>query len=189
MIHIKKIATLLILSLFITNFASAGVNDDVLGNARKLVEEKKYNQAIEEYKKISDWLRRDPGLVIEFARVYTYADRHQEAIMLFEEVRSKYPDREAEILRELGDQYKWKGDYKSAIEAYEKAMKNNPADIISKKGLIEAIDWDKKQKERTAKYSEVLDHTTSIEVRPETNDDMLAYARKLVEGKKYEQAI
>jgi tetratricopeptide (TPR) repeat protein len=184
-----KITAIFFFVLFIASLASAGTNDDILGRARKLVEEKKYGQAIEEYKKINDWLRRDPGLVIEFARVYTYSDSHDDAIRLFEEVRTTHPDREAEILRELGDQYKWKGDYKSSIEAYEKAMKNNPADIVVKRGLVEAIDWDKKQKERAAKYNEVLDAAGPIAARPETNDDILGNARKLVEEKKYEEAI
>jgi tetratricopeptide (TPR) repeat protein len=188
--RISKIAAIIILTAFISGIAVAETNDDILSLARKLVEEKKYDRAIEEYKKIDTWLRHDPGLVIELARVYTYADRHPQAIMLFEETRNAHPDREAEILRELGDQYKWNGDYKSSIEAYEKAMKNNPADIVSKRGLIEAVAWDKKQKERAARYNEVLDKkTSSIVDRPETNEDILNRARKLVEEKKYDRAI
>jgi tetratricopeptide (TPR) repeat protein len=188
--YVLKVTIIVLLAASIAGTAIAETNDEILSRARKLVEDKKHDQALEEYKKIDAWLRHDPGLVIELARVHTYADHHPQAIMLFEEVRSTHPNREAEILRELGDQYKWNGDYESSIAAYEKAMKNNPADIVSKRGLLEALVWDKKQKEKTANYNEVFDKKTSAIVdRPETNDDILKLARKLVEEKKYEQAI
>ncbi len=192
MIRKRVVVLIMFLSvIFISALSFAGDDpDSILASARKLVEEKKYDEAIAEYEKIDAWLRHDPGLVIELARVNTYADHHPQAIMLFEEVRATHPSREAEILRELGDQYKWNGDYESSIKAYEKAMKNNPADIVSRRGLVEAAAWDKKQKERAANYSEVLDkNTSSIVDRPETNDDILNRARKLVEEKKYGQAI
>ncbi|MFA5272491.1 MAG: hypothetical protein WC412_09185, partial [Candidatus Omnitrophota bacterium] len=83
--------------------------DDSLRQARKLVDDKSYAEALDVYSRIGKELRRDPGLVIEWARVYTYADRHEEAIKLFEEVLSNYPERSSEILRELADQYKWSG--------------------------------------------------------------------------------
>lgn len=190
MTRVFKTAAILVLAAIAAAPALADPNDDMLGAARKLVEEKKYDQAIEEYKKIDTWLRHDPGLVIEFARVYSYADMHSEAIRLFEEVRATHPERETEMLRELGDQYKWSGDLEKAIEVYEKALKNGSNDPDVTKGLAEAVAWRDKRAEDKAKYNEVINKTPSpMGINPKTSDDVLAYARKLVEEKKYDQAI
>lgn len=78
--------------LFISNLAFADDGfDESLSKARKLVEEKSYSAALDAYSRISERLRKDPGLVIEWARVYTYADKHAQAIKLFEEIRLAYP--------------------------------------------------------------------------------------------------
>ena len=74
--------------LWLTGWTYGQTLDPVLrlGQARLLVEQKQYPAALEIYTEIESWLWRDPGLIIEMARVQTYADRHAEAIRLFEAV-------------------------------------------------------------------------------------------------------
>ena len=61
---------------------------------------KEYAKALEIYNNLEEWIRKGPSLIIEWARVYTYADKHAEAIALFEEIRRDYPEFEKDIIRE-----------------------------------------------------------------------------------------
>ena len=90
----KLAAHLLALGLLLSQgtISLAGTPEETLERARELVSEKQYDAALSEYEKIADWLWRDPGLVIERARVYAYADRHKEAIELYEEVLDEHPE-------------------------------------------------------------------------------------------------
>ncbi len=130
--------------------------NETLAQARKMVEEKQYNYALEIYSKISNWLKNDPGLIIEQARVYTYADKHQEAIVLFEEVRSKYPEKEKEICFELAQQYKWNEEVKKSIPVYYKALDYFPADTRIELELAQALAWDKRHQEAIQRYNLIL---------------------------------
>ncbi|MBF0121810.1 MAG: tetratricopeptide repeat protein [Candidatus Omnitrophica bacterium] len=103
--------------------------DDQLRTARSFVEQKAYAQALQIYVRIESQLRQDPGLLIEWARVYTYADDHAQAIKLFEELRATYPERSEEILRELGDQYLWSGQIPKAIAVYKEALLSPESDL------------------------------------------------------------
>jgi len=133
------------------------VNSDMLNSARRYVEQKSYDEAIQRYSRISSWLRTDPNLLIEWARVYTYADRHSEAIKIFEEIRKDYPGRTKEILRELADQYKWSGRQNKAVEVYREILKNNPTDSDCRLALAQSLAWSNKHKEALTEYDTVLD--------------------------------
>ncbi|OGX10996.1 MAG: hypothetical protein A2351_04060 [Omnitrophica bacterium RIFOXYB12_FULL_50_7] len=129
---------------------------DRLGKARKLVEEKKYGDALKTYTEIIAQLLTDPGLLIEWARVYTYADRHREAIELFEKVRKEYPDREKQIIRELADQYKWNGQLTQAIAVYQRGLELDPGNLQIELGLAQALAWDGQHKEALKSYDKGL---------------------------------
>jgi len=138
-INLKFIIFLFVV-LFISSIAFADDNfDESLSKARKLVEEKSYTAALEAYSQISEGLHRDPGLVIEWARVYTYADKHMEAIKLFEQIRAMYPQRSAEIIRELADQYKWSSQVPKAIDVYNEGLVLKVKDLQIFLGLAEAL--------------------------------------------------
>jgi tetratricopeptide (TPR) repeat protein len=127
-----------------------------LGRARRFVDEKSYTAALDVYSRMSERLRGDPGLVIEWARVYTYADKHDEAIKLFEEIRAQHPERSAEILRELGDQYKWSGKTSQAVDVYKEAIASKVEDIQVYLGLAEAFFWNNQKKEALRIYESAL---------------------------------
>lgn len=156
-----KRTTLFIFVFFFSLCLGAGVfaEDDFnneLGRARRLVEQKSYSEALKVYASISEGLRKDPGLIIEWARVYTYADNHEEAIKLFEEVRSAHPERSAEIVRELADQYKWSGKISQAVKAYKEALTSKVEDLQVYLGLAEVLFWDNQKSEALQIYDAAL---------------------------------
>ena len=139
----------------VSAFGEDSFNDE-LSKARHLVDQKSYSEALNIYANISEGLRKDPGLMIEWARVYTYADKHENAIKLFEEVRSEHPERSAEILRELADQYKWSGQIPKAIEVYKEALASKVEDLQVYLGLAEAFSLNNQKSESLQIYDAAL---------------------------------
>lgn len=137
-------------------FAEDGFNES-LSKARKLVDDKSYVSALDVYSSISEGLRRDPGLVIEWARVYTYADKHTEAVKLFEEVRLVHPERSDEIIRELADQYRWNGQKSEALQIYDQILKRLPNNTDALLGKADILSLQDKLEESYLLYQNVLD--------------------------------
>ncbi len=177
----------LILAFFIgaclvgSAFADDNFNNE-LSKARSLVEKKAYSEALEVYPGISEGLRKDPGLVIEWARVYSYADKHEEAIELFEEVRSTHPERTNEIIRELAEQYKWSGQIPKAIEVYKEGLALKVEDQRIFLGLAEALVWNDKKSEAIEIYDVALNRW------PDNLDALLGKANVLSFQDKLEES-
>ncbi|MFA6186780.1 MAG: tetratricopeptide repeat protein [Phycisphaerae bacterium] len=178
-IHILFI---LFISIFFTTAAFCDSFNDELSKARKFVEQKSYSEAIKIYTSISPELHKDSGLIIEWARVYTYADNHQEAIKLFEEVRSTHPERSAEIIRELADQYRWNGQRAKAVEVYKEALALKLEDPQIYLGLADALFSDDKKNEALQIYSEALERW------PDNTNAMLGKANVLSHLDKLEKS-
>jgi len=163
------------------------VEPDPLGKARKLVDEKSYNAALEIYDGLNAELSKDPGLMIEWARVYTYANRHPQAITIFERVRKEYPEKEKDVLRELGDQYKWNDQLDRSIEIYRRGLELDPGNLQIEIGLAQVLAWDRRRKEAIRTYDEVLakdpNNTNALLGKAEVLswDDKLEKARKIYE--------
>ena len=142
-------------------WARAADSADSLDQARRLVEQKQYSQALTIYESIGPWLREDADRLIEWARVNTYADRHATAIELFEHVRLRYPQRSGEILRELGDQYTWHGQLPKAIDVYRQALQRNENDLPSRLGLARALVWGEQFEPALVEYTRALQQDPS----------------------------
>lgn len=157
----KKYRFLFLLFIFLfcvsSVFADEGFNQS-LTKARKLVEEKSYIPALEIYSGISEGLRKDPDLVIEWARVYTYANKHEEAIKLFEEVRLSHPERSGEILGELADQYRWSGKIPQALKIYNEIFALKVEDLRVFLGFGETLLWNNQKAEALKIYDAALKH-------------------------------
>jgi tetratricopeptide (TPR) repeat protein len=128
----------------------------ILDEARKLTDQKLYDQALEKYASIKDRLLKDAGLLIEWGRVHTYADYHPEAIKIFVQVIRDFPQRAKEIYRELGDQYKWNGQWGLSIQAYLKALENQPGDTDLLLGLAQAYSWNGQKRKALLEYNNIL---------------------------------
>ncbi|MFA5144527.1 MAG: tetratricopeptide repeat protein [Candidatus Omnitrophota bacterium] len=180
--NIHVLFALFISACFVTSaFGEYSFNDE-LSKARRLVEQKSYNEALKIYANISGELRKDPGLMIEWARVYTYADNHEEAIRLFEEVRSAHPERSAGILRELADQYKWSGRVSQAMKVYKEAITLKAEDLEAYLGLAEAFFWNGQRSESLEIYDEILKRW------PDNTDALLGKANVLSFQDKLEES-
>ncbi len=148
--------SLFISMCFIANvFAEDSFNEE-LSKARQLVEQKSYDKALKVYMNISEGLHKNTGLTIEWARVYTYANKHGEAIKLFEEVRSMHPERSTEVLRELAEQYKWNGQIPKAIAVYREGIALGVEDLRMLLGLAEALFWNGQKNEALQIYDTIL---------------------------------
>ena len=151
------------IAVFIIFFCalSAFADDDFNGSlakARRLVEEKSYIAALDLYSKIDEGLGKDPGLMIEWARVYTYANKHEEAIKLFEKVRISFPERSNEILRELADQYRWNGQSAEALRIYDQILNNSPDNKDALLGKADILSLQDKLEESYIAYQNVLNN-------------------------------
>ncbi|MEI8348919.1 MAG: tetratricopeptide repeat protein [Candidatus Omnitrophota bacterium] len=179
----KQFIFVFFISLFFV--ASVFGEDDFnneLSKARSLVEQKSYSEALKIYSSISEGLRKDPGLIIEWARVHTYADNHEEAIKLFEEVRSAHPERSPEVLRELADQYKWSSKTSQAIKVYKEALALNAENLQVYLGLAEAHFWNDQRNEALQIYDEALKRW------PDNTDALLGKANILSFQDKLEES-
>lgn len=127
-----------------------------LQKARMLVEKEKYAEAIAVYGSVRAVLDTDPGLLIELARVYSYADQHKEAIALFEQVREKHPQQTPIFVRELGDMYTWNRQLDKAVETYREGIRGNPEDVASHLGLARALGWMGLHRDALREYDVIL---------------------------------
>lgn len=174
-----------LLSLFLYSSLALGADDfsETLAKARRYVDEKSYTKALGEYEKIKNQFTKDPGLLIEWARVYTYANKQTEAIKLFEEIRSSFPDQSALFLRELADQYKWNEQLTKSIEIYHLALKNDRNDLKAILGLAQALSWNGERKEALKEFDHILkDH-------PDNRDAIIGKAEILSWEDQLEQAL
>jgi len=154
--RLSSLIFLISLSLVSCVFAEDSFNQELV-RARQLVNEKSYGQALEVYAAIKDGLAADPGLLIEWARVYTYADRHPEAIKLFEQVRAQHPELADQILRELADQYRWNNQSYEALNLYEEILKRSPGNTDALLGKADILSYQDKLEEAYVLYQSVLD--------------------------------
>ncbi|MBN1872410.1 MAG: tetratricopeptide repeat protein, partial [Candidatus Omnitrophica bacterium] len=129
--------------------------------ARAYVDLKEYNRALDIYSGIEPWIRKGPSLMIEWARVCTYADKHKEAIELFEEVRRDYPENEKELIRELAEQYKWDGQYEKSIETYKRGLSIDPDNMALQLGMAQAYAMSGRHEEAMESYDLLLEKDPS----------------------------
>ena len=134
-----------------------------LQRAQDLVEQERYDDALSEYEKIAEWMQKDPELMIELARVHTYADNHAEAIALFEQVRQRYPNYEKEIIAELADQYAWSGQRSEAVMLFRQALEQEPGNVEYRVRLGKALARFEQYDQAIAEYDFILDeHPQSV---------------------------
>ena len=195
-----------VLLTFTASLSQAQIPERRLDKARALVEQKKHNKAIDEYLKIRKWLQRDPGLLIEMARVYTYASRHAEAVELFEYIKKSHPAQAGEFKQELADQYAYlalnaarqlieKKEYAGALKEYLKISVLESKDPSLTVEHARALSYAGMHTEAISLFNRALAQQPKLksELKSDLKDQksflLLAEARELVIKKKYAQAI
>ncbi|MFC1724078.1 YaiO family outer membrane beta-barrel protein [candidate division KSB1 bacterium] len=92
--------------------------------AKKFMEEKKYQKAIETYQKI---LLQTPGdfeIQKDLAKVYSWLNDYDESIKIYDSILKKYPD-DLDIKLQLGLVYAWKTDYDKAEHIFKDIIESS----------------------------------------------------------------
>jgi tetratricopeptide (TPR) repeat protein len=101
--------------------AAGAAQAQTLPQARTLVDAKQYTQALPIFEAL---LREQPGntdLLIEAARVYGFADRHEEAVATYRRVIEVDPGRARDVTASLAWQTLWLRDAKAALPLFAEA--------------------------------------------------------------------
>lgn len=100
---------------------------DGLGEARALVDQKRYAEAIRTYDSLLAADPRQVDLLIEVARVHAWADRHATSAALYRRALEAAPARRHDILLPLAWQLAWDGRHDEAIPLFREAATDVPA--------------------------------------------------------------
>jgi tetratricopeptide (TPR) repeat protein len=149
--------TFFILIAVVLAFVTYGFADQTqIDVARQRVKERAYDEALSLYSASAAFVRTDPALMIEWARVYSYNNMHAEAIVLFEEIRQRYPETEKDIIFELANQYKWNDAVRESLPVYRKALEYFPDNSEIKKQYGEALAWSGEYRAAVTVYDDIL---------------------------------
>lgn len=98
-----------------------------LGEARLLVEQRRYAEAITLYDALLTERPADADLLIEAGRVNAWADRHDAAARLYQQTIATAPARRHDVLLPLAWQFAWAGRHAEAIPLFREAAQQLPA--------------------------------------------------------------
>lgn len=98
-----------------------------LGEARLLVDQKRYAEAIAVYESLLSERPGQADLLIEAARVHAWADRHPPAARLYQQVLAAAPLRRHDVLLPLAWQLAWAGRHDEAIPHFQEVAQQVPA--------------------------------------------------------------
>jgi Flp pilus assembly protein TadD len=100
---------------------------------------------------------------VDSARVAAGEDRHGDAIRWYRRAIAIHPPLEADLGRELGNQYTWAEKPDTAIQWYQSYLSHHPDDVESKIGVARALAWDGRLDEAIAAYQALLPRDDEFE--------------------------
>lgn len=107
-------------------FSLSALGDD-LAQARTLVDQKRYAEAIAVYDTLLAARSGQADLLIEAARVNAWADRHPPSARLYQQALDAAPDRRYDVLLPLAWQLAWGGRHDDAIPLFGEVAQRVPA--------------------------------------------------------------
>lgn len=154
-----------------------------LVNARALVEQKRYNEAIAEFDILIQASPANADLLIEAARVNAWADRHPQSAALYRKVIANAPQRRADVILALAWQLAWDNHHREAIPLFrEAAVVNEAQQTEALHGLAESLTATDQLPEALAIYSQLSTNTTDLKAHK-------GEARVLLWLDRYDEAI
>ncbi len=149
-----RTAPLLLLSLSVLwpGLSCAGMRED----ARQLVDQKNFPSALKMYDRLLAGKPDDTDLLIEAARVNAWADRHKEAIAIYQRVLDVAPQRRNDVLRPLAWQLTWSGRHQDAATLFRESLAADPVNRESRHGLAEALSNDNRLAEALGEYQKLI---------------------------------
>lgn len=137
-----------------------------LVNARALVEQKRYHEALAEFDTLIQVSPANTDLLIEAARVNAWADRHPESAALYRQVIAVAPARREDVVLPLAWQLAWGNQHHEAIPLFrEAASKNGTQKTEALYGLAESLAATNQLPEALAIYTALSAQTTELKAR------------------------
>lgn len=129
-----------LLSLLAALTFSLSALGDGLAEARTLVDQKRYAEAIALYDALLEAQPGQTDLLIEAARVNAWADRHPSSARLYQQVLDTAPGRRYDVLLPLAWQLAWGGRHDDAIPLFQEVAQQVPAQKSeARHGLAESL--------------------------------------------------
>ncbi len=160
-----------------------GVAADQLQDARVLVQQRQYARALHAYAPLLRQKPDDANLLIEVARVNGWADRHAQAIALYQRVLHVAPVRRDDVLLPLAWQLVWANRPAQAIPYFENYLQRHPHHPHAQLGLAGALAAAGRPDAAVTSYDRVLAAV------PENWNALLGKARVLVQQRQYARAL
>lgn len=137
-----------------------------LGQARALVEQKRYAEAIAAYDALLAERPGDADLLIEAARVHAWADDHPSSARLYQQALQAAPDRRHDILLPLAWQLAWGGHHDDAVSLFREASREIPAQRgEALHGLAESLAARNQLQQALEIYQELASDPTDLRAR------------------------
>ena len=134
-----------------------------LGNARALVEQKRYNDAITEFNVLIEASPANTDLLIEAARVNAWADRHPQSAALYRKVVERAPLRRGDVILPLAWQLAWDNRHEEAIPLFrETATLAGAQQTEALHGLAESLAATNQLPEALGVYRQLSTNTADL---------------------------
>lgn len=199
--NILKIITLLVLSLAIfrgepdsafavsenTQDRQQGFLEEIpdwqarLELARLLSYTERYEEAVEQYRRV---IRKNPDLAearMELARVLYWMGNVEEAEQMFASVPEK--DLPAEVRLEMADIYLARDEYDKALDIYSDYLRIAPDNQRVRLNKARVLSWQGRYDDSLREYEIILS------ARPDDKQVRRQYAQVLIWAEKFDQAI
>jgi Tfp pilus assembly protein PilF len=147
-----------------------------------LAEQKRYEEAIEQYRQGIAIKPNDPELYYNLANALDEMGRSDEAIAAYRKALEVKPDH-AESHYNLGNTLARKGDYDGAIEHYRRVLEIDPGHLSARVNLGNALAAEKRFEEAVAEYR------NGIAIHPNESDLFFNMGNALSEMGKGDEAI
>ncbi len=139
---------------------------DGLGEARALVDQKRYAEAIAAYDTLLAAAPRQVDLLIEAARVHAWSDQHASAAELYRRALEAAPARRHDILLPLAWQLAWGDRHDEAIPLFREVAAEVPAQRTEAlHGLAESLAARDKLREALEVYARLATDATDLRAR------------------------
>ncbi len=149
--------------------------------ARLLSYTQRYDESIEEYKKVLHAKPDLPEARTEMARVLYWSGRTEEAFDLFRDIpQDRLPEEDRLVLADL---YLSNEEYGKAETIYREHLAKNPGDLPVKHKMAQLLSWTEKYDESLRLYADILrSRPDDIQIRRE-------YAYVLIWSGRHTEAI
>ena len=140
----KNILFYLISHIFIITFfyTSSFCQENPKDKAKKYIENKQYQKAIEIYENILADSTNDIESQKTLAKLYSWVKKYSRSLETYKKILAKYP-KDYDIIFAIAQVFSWKGNNDTAIKIYTKITNESPDYIDAYTGLGRIYFWEK----------------------------------------------